>query len=134
MDLRWFIKPGFEDKTVVAAVRFSDFAMVGRGLGTSVHGGAVETCLDETTAECAKAKCFPLASTAKIELKILKPVQPNVTYRVFAKVENERVKGLSYDVYGELTDAKDEKVKYATCVALMANASALPAKPEAEVS
>ena len=64
MDLRWFIKPGFEDQTLVGAVRYGDMAMVGRGCGTSVHGGAVETALDEATAECAKSKVRAVAPTS----------------------------------------------------------------------
>ena len=125
MDLRWFIKEGFEDQTLTAAVRFSADAMVGRGLATSIHGGAVETCLDEATAELAKSKLFPLATTAKIDFKISKPLEPNVTYRVYCHVLSENVKGISYDVAGEITDAAQDSVKYATCVAKMANPHAL---------
>lgn len=55
-------------------------------------------------------------------------MQPHTTYRVYCWVSNERVKGLSYEVAGEITDAKDESIKFATCVALMANASALAAQ------
>ena len=36
MDLRWFIKPGMEEQTLLAAVRFSDYACVGRGIGRGV--------------------------------------------------------------------------------------------------
>eukprot|EP00966_Prymnesium_polylepis_P240464 5560829-Prymnesium_polylepis.1 len=56
MDLRWFIKEGFADQTLLAAVRFSEYAQVGRGHGTSVHGGGVESALDEATAELCKSK------------------------------------------------------------------------------
>ena len=121
MDLRWFIKPGMEEQTLLAAVRFSDYACVGRGIGRGVHGGAIETCLDEATAECAKTKLFPLATTAKIEFKISKPVEANVTYRVFCRVSKESMKGAMYEVTGEITDAKDESVRFALCTAQMAN-------------
>ncbi len=125
-DLRWFIMEGLEDRTLSAAVRFSEEAMIGRGIpSTSVHGGAVETCLDEATAELAKSKLFPMATTAKIEFKISKPIQPRVTYRVHCRVEKEYVAGVSYDVVGQITDAKDHKAVYAVCTAKMANPFAL---------
>lgn len=95
MDLRWFIKPGFDDKTVCAAVRYSDYACIGRGLsGNGVHGGAIESALDETTAECAKTKLFPLATTYSVEFKLKQRIVPNVTYRVHASVEKEHVKNI----------------------------------------
>jgi hypothetical protein len=130
MDLRMFIKPGFaEPRDLIAGVRFSDFAKIGYGrhasCGGTVHGGAVETCLDEATAECAKTKLFPMATTSKIEFKITKPIFANVTYRVYCKVEKERVKDLMYEVSGVLTDAKQDDVVYATCLAIMANPSKL---------
>ena len=126
MDLRWFIKPDPSDHTLHAAVRFSENAMIGRGVpGTSIHGGACESCLDEATAELAKSKLFPLATTAKIEFRILKPVLPHVTYGVRCWVKEVNVKGVSYDIAGELTDATDDKVVYVACVAKMANPSAL---------
>jgi len=124
MDLRWFIKEGFDDKTLIAAVRFSDEAMIGRGTQTSVHGGAVESCLDEATAELAKTKLFPMALTAKIEFKISKPVEPNVTYRVLCTIEKENAPGVSYEVKGVITSATNEKEVIATCMAKMANSAA----------
>ena len=66
-----------------------------------------------------------MATTAKIEFKISKPLQPNVTYRVFCHVARENVQGVSYDVAGEITDAGDDKIKFATCLAKMANPTAL---------
>lgn len=125
IDLRWFIKEGFDDQTLIGAVRFNDQAQIGRGTMTSIHGGAVETCLDEATAELAKAKLFPMATTARIEFRITKPILPAVTYRVHCHVANENVKGISYDLAGEITDSKDSSIKFATCVAKMANPAAL---------
>ena len=134
MDLRLFIKPGFEEPLeLIAGVRFSDYAKIGYGLKfTSVHGGAVESCLDEATAECAKSKLFPLATTSKIEFKIKRPLVPNTTYRVYCKVVQERVKGLMYEVSGEITDTKTETDVYATCLATMANPSKLGNQPPPE--
>ena len=88
--------------------------------GGTVHGGAVQTCLDEATAECARSKLFPMATTSKIEFKINKPVLSNVTYRVYCKVERQRVKNVLYEVSGILTGAR---TLCATCLALMANPS-----------
>ena len=124
LDLRWFIKPGFEEPlSLVAAVRFSQYAQIGRGFDISVHGGAIETCLDEATAECAKCKLFPMAITYSIEFKIKKPVAPNATYQVRCVVEKEHIKGLKYDVVGKLCDASGEE--YAGCKAVMVNAEAM---------
>ena len=129
MDLRWFIHEGFgakkEGETLMGAVRYSESACIGRGFGTSVHGGAVETCLDEATAELAKTKLFPQATTAKIEFKINKPVQPHVTYRVFCEVTKENVPNVSYEVRGEITEAMSETNVLAVCNAKMANPVAL---------
>ena len=128
MDLRCFIRPGFsEPHELLAGVRFSDHAKIGYGrsipCGGTVHGGAVQTCLDEATAECARSKLFPMATTSKIEFKINKPVLSNVTYRVYCKVERQRVKNVLYEVSGILTDSKRQDVVHATCLALMANPS-----------
>ncbi|KAL1519987.1 hypothetical protein AB1Y20_023469 [Prymnesium parvum] len=125
LDLRWFIKPGLEDKTLVAAVRFGENARIGRGLKhMSVHGGAVETCLDEATAELCKSKLFPAAATATITFKISKPLQPHTTYRVHCKVDKELQKDLVYEISGKITSV-DETVTFASCVAKMANTDGL---------
>ena len=119
-----FIRPGLEERVLVAAVRFSEFACVGRGHKTSVHGGAVESCLDEATAELAKTKLFPLATTYSIEFKIAKPVQPNVTYRVHCEVLKEGITDIKYDVVGRLTST-DEREEFAKCTAVMVNSFAM---------
>ena len=123
IDLRWFIRPGFDERVLLGAVRFSEAACIGCGFPkSSVHGGCIETCLDEVTAEVTKSKLFPLATTAKIEFKISRPVQPGVTYRVQAAVKEEVVEGISYNVEGVITDPHDHNQKYAWCMAKMANA------------
>ena len=130
IDLRWFIRPGFEERELLGAVRFSEAACIGRGIPkTSVHGGCIETCLDEVTAEVTKSKLFPLATTAKIEFKISKPVAPGVTYRVQAIVKEEVVPGISYNVEGVITDANNHSLKYAWCMAKMANAFSFGRQP-----
>ena len=128
-----FIKPGLDDKTLMAAVRFSDFACIGAGYLKGVHGGAVETCLHEATAECAKTKLFPVATTSNIIFKIKKPLEAHITYRVYCEVGKERIKGVSYEVSGEITDANNDKVVYATCLATLASPAALE-KMNAEIS
>jgi hypothetical protein len=55
---------------VVAAVRFSDDAAIGKGFWTSAHGGAVETALDEVTAELAKIGIAPLAYTIDAQFSV----------------------------------------------------------------
>ena len=77
MDLRMFFDRGLDDVQVWGAVRYGDYACIGRGFGNGVHGGAIESCLDELTAECAKVKLFPTATTSRIEFKIKKPVSPH---------------------------------------------------------
>ena len=98
-------------------------AQVGRGFpGSSVHGGAVETALDESTAECAKARLFPLASTYAIEFKIKKPVQVHTTYQIRCEVVEEHVRDVKYVVSGELFDyASNPPTVFATCRATMVN-------------
>ena len=120
MDLRTFIKPGFEEKKMDAAVRFSERVTFAVGLNGSVHGGAIETCFDEITAECAKAKCFPLVLTSKIECKMIKELKPYTTYRVTAKVDNERVPGKIVEVSAEITDTSAHDV-LATCKTTIVN-------------
>ena len=109
-----------------AAVRFSDYASIGRGQVQGVHGGAIESALDEATAETAKTKLFPFATTYSIEFKIKKMVSPNVTYAIKCVVEKEHIKDIKYDVSGKMyaVDADGaliEKELYATCLAVMVN-------------
>ena len=98
---------------------------IGRGFATSIHGGAVETALDEATAECAKAKLFPVATTVKIEFKIGKRVMPQVSYLVECEVTKEWSVNLKYDVSGSIKEA-DGSSTLATCVAVMANPAQIP--------
>ena len=105
LDLRWFIRPGLEDKALYGAVRFSERATFGVGLEGSVHGGAIETCIDECTAECVKTKLYPLVLTSSIECKMKKELKPNVTYRVMARIDKERVANQICEVVAEITDS-----------------------------
>ena len=128
IDMRLFIAPGTEAK-LYAALRFSDYAAIGRGFESSVHGGAVETALDEATAELAKSKLFPVALTVKIEFKIAKKVMPQTTYLVECAMAKEWSKNLKYDVTGTLTErgrGGGKDVLIASCTATMANPAMIP--------
>ena len=106
LDLRLFIRPGQEHKKLEAAVRFGDAAKIGTGFdAVGVHGGAIETALDEATAELAKSKLFPMASTYSIEFKIKKPVQTHTTYRIVCAVEKVRAARLATRARAATTQA-----------------------------
>ena len=124
MDLRMFIKPGAEQK-LVGALRFSDYAMIGRGApNSSIHGGAVETALDEATAECAKSKLYSVAVTTSIEFKITKAVQPQTTYLVECEV-TKKMSDIRHEIMGYIKDA-DGKVTVATAKAVLADLAGIP--------
>ena len=78
-----------------------------------------------------KSKLFTMATTAKIEFQIKKPIVPHKTYGINCSVDKEHVANLSYDVSGVLFDPNNEKDVYASCVAKMANPFALPPTPNA---
>ena len=128
---RFAILSLFAVYSLTAAVRFSQYAEIGRGYGIGIHGGAIETCLDESTAECAKSKLFPMATTSDISFKIQKPVMANTTYRVYCKVVKERLKGIAYEVSGEITDTEKPEIKFATCTCTMVNAPLILAQKKA---
>ena len=99
--------------------------------GSSVHGGAVETALDEATAELAKSKLFPVATTVKIEFKIARPVRPQTTYRVECEMSKCWTENLKYDVAGAIKEVERDahtgkEVVLASCVATMANPAQIP--------
>lgn len=52
--------------TLVAAVRLGERASIGAGTWTSAHGGAVESVLDEATAELAKMEWATMVSTIEV--------------------------------------------------------------------
>ena len=120
--MRWFLKPGLEDKTLTAAVRFSERATFCVGLDDGgVHGGAIETVLDEITAEYGKTKLFPILLTSTMEVKMGKVIKADTTYRVFSQVANERVKDRIAEVTAEITDWDQPDEVYASCKATLVN-------------
>ena len=52
--------------TLVAAVRLGERASIGVGTWTSAHGGAIESVLDEATAELAKMEWATMVSTIEV--------------------------------------------------------------------
>lgn len=130
IDLRFFVQEGNEPK-LLGALRFSDGAVIGKGFpGTSVHGGAVETALDEATAECCKCKLFPVAITVKIEFKIARRVLPQTTYLVECELTKWLSANLKCEVTGRILepepDARGKDVLIASCLATMANPAQIP--------
>ena len=132
MDLRMFIEPGFKSKTLKAAVRFSDYACIGRGLAPSVHGGAIESAMDEATAETAKSKLFPYATTVSLDFKIKKAPQPHTTYLLKCEVTKEHLEHIKYDVTCEMRAIDDDgqeiggiKGLMGSCLAVMVNPARL---------
>ena len=52
--------------TLVGAARLGERASIGYGTWMSAHGGAVESLLDEATAELAKMEWAPMLSTIEV--------------------------------------------------------------------
>lgn len=107
---------------VRGAVRFGDGASIGSGFHLSAHGGAVETCLDEATAELAKCAWTPLVSTVEASFKIKKAVPLHRSLEV--RCEIAHVRGLRCLVRGSILDVgeggeRGEGVELATCEATL---------------
>ena len=77
LDLRCFIDERFSREDTAGArlkavVRFGQAASIGNGL--SAHGGAIETALDEATAELAKATqgvmCYTTSANFQLKQKV----------------------------------------------------------------
>ena len=121
IDLRLFYKEkmdGSEEKygTVVGAVRLGEGAAIGSGFWLSAHGGAVETILDEATAEMAKIDFTPFVSTRQISFDIVKPVPLHETLLVECRITKQ--KGLRCWVDGQIVSS-DGFTILATCTALL---------------
>ena len=109
IDLRLFFDTS--QNTVVGLVRFDEAkASIGAGFGLSVHGGAIQTVLDEATAEAGKMVAFPYLATRKISHEIRKPVPSDRT--LIVRTEVTQVKGLRCYVRGELVYGEDTEIGY----------------------
>jgi hypothetical protein len=119
IDLRMFYQEATENNSngnLVAAVRFGDGAAIGSGgdFYLSAHGGAIETCLDEATAELGKCDFAPFLATKEINFKISRPVPLHTTLLVRCKIT--QIKGIRCYVSGTIETVESDKV-LASCSA-----------------
>ena len=128
IDLRLFYQePDLQQENgssgkIVGAVRFGEGAAIGVGFHLSAHGGAIETVLDEATAELGKIEFAPFLSTREATFSIRKPVPLHTTLAVKCKVTQR--KGIRCWVEGsiEVVAANDGDIEgsgeiLATCQA-----------------
>ena len=113
IDLRMFyqepLEPGQGNGNLLAAVRFGDGAAIGTGdFYLSAHGGAIETCLDEATAELGKCDFAPFLATKEITFQILRPVPLHTTLLVRCKIT--QLKGIRCYVSGTIETVDTHEV------------------------
>jgi hypothetical protein len=102
IDLRLFYQESPESNgTLLGAVRFGDGAAIGTAnFYLSAHGGAIETCLDEATAELGKCDFAPFLATKEITFQILRPVPLHTTMLVRCSIT--QMKGIRCYVTGTI--------------------------------
>jgi len=131
IEYRAFFEPGTAQPKTFGAVRFSDAARAdANGFDDFIHGGAIQTLLDEATAECAMIKKCVLPTTVEASFKIQKKVTPNRTYLFECEVTEEITRGVKYKVVGKLLEPhalKPSEAILAVCNATIANIGAIPA-------
>jgi hypothetical protein len=94
---------------LVGAVRFGHGAAIGTGdFYLSAHGGAIETCLDEATAELGKCDFAPFLATKEINFQILRPVPLHTTLLVKCKIT--QLKGIRCYVSGSIETVDTHEV------------------------
>jgi len=136
LDLRCFIDlqsltaGGSDGDTTVgsrlsAAVRFGDAASIGNGF--SAHGGAIETSLDEATAELAKMTQGVMCFTTEANFKLKQKVELHKTYLIEATVTKLGIRGMRVFIEAELKDPDSGQVA-ALCSVQMANMAKVMAK------
>lgn len=135
LDVRLFVTPGWSDfleMKVKAAVRFSEYACGARGLADNyVHGGAIESVMDEVTAECARTKVFAEGTTLNFECAIKRKVEPHTTYLAEAEVGKKLDgAGIKYEINATLKAADGKGAAFAVAKAVMVNVAALPGSME----
>jgi len=118
IDLRLFYQesPDLQSNgTLLGGVRFGDSAAIGTGnFYLSAHGGAIETCLDEATAELGKCDFAPFLATKEITFKILRPVPLYKTMLVRCSIT--QMKGIRCYVTGTIeTLDTNEVLANCTC-------------------
>lgn len=122
IDFRYFATP---ERELVGALRFGDRARIDAKHGTfrTVHGGAVETVLDEATAEACKLVDAPNCATHEFSIKLKKPALPDTTYEVHARVLSVR----GFRVFTEGTITRPDGTVVAEAKATLINLTALQA-------
>jgi hypothetical protein len=116
IDLRMFYQEPTEQSgggngngTLACAVRFGDGAAIGTGnFYLSAHGGAIETCLDEATAELGKCDFAPFLATKEITFQILRPLPLHTTMLVRCKIT--QMKGIRCYVSGTIETVDTHEV------------------------
>ena len=124
IDLRLYYKEPEDEGIhgwVLGAVRFGDGSSIGAGFKLPAHGGAIETVLDEATAEVGKMEAFPFLATREISFKIIKSVPLHTTLLVRCQVQ--KVKGLKCWVTGQI-EYPNDGVVLASCEAVLVNMAA----------
>jgi len=113
IDLRYFFQdPNPYDTAeplpqLVGAVRFGEKSAVGGSpFFSSAHGGAIETVLDECTAELAKCLMCPIAVTTSANFKIKKPGVLYKTYSIKCVVA-KKATDYRWEIDGFLEDGDD---------------------------
>lgn len=85
IDLRMFYRSSSDSAspgTLEGAVRLGDGASIGRGFSMPAHGGAVESVLDEATAELGKLVFQPLLMTVEANFRLKSAVPLHTSLRV----------------------------------------------------
>lgn len=99
IDLRLFYDE--DGQRVRGCVRFDGSkATIGTGFLLPAHGGAIETVLDEATAELGKLDAFPFLATRRIAFEIKKSVPCDTSLLVECIMLS--VKGLKCNVHGKI--------------------------------
>ncbi|KAL1523744.1 hypothetical protein AB1Y20_018672 [Prymnesium parvum] len=127
MEYRAFFEPGpTAPQKIYGAVRFSpDACADADGVDKYVHGGAIQTILDEVAGQCAMIKVCVLPAMVEATFKMMKRVSPDVTYIFESEVVEELVKGLKYKLLSALIDPATN-TPIATCNGIIANIGAIP--------
>ena len=110
IDLRHCYREGDPHPTLLGAVRFAEPAAVGSAFFTSAHGGAIQTALDEATAELAKAYICPVAVTTAANTVIKKPAELHCSYQVEVTI-SKQISEVRWEVIGKITDTQSSPPK-----------------------
>lgn len=119
IDLRYFLDVSTidnpEGNRLVGAVRFADTTAIGTGFWTSAHGGAVETVLDEITAEIVKICQAATGVTIEAKFTLKKACPLNTTLLCEATTTKSQSDGFRIHTEGKITDP--DGTLYASCQA-----------------